>query len=74
MDVLLEAKERGFDSVLLKGAHQGAGVLAVLRDDLGVARDPMRAAFDHAKKGLPGLTLGLGGLGIGTLAAAPGER
>lgn len=76
--LLDDARAQGFDSVILKNADDSvaggssADVLAIL--DHGISRDKARALFDAAKKGISGLTLGSGGLGLlGALQRQQGE-
>lgn len=69
--MLEDAKEQGFDAVVIRGGNDSlsgksaADIMAVL--DTGIARDVRRAEFDPARLGQAGLTLGAGSLGLGLM-------
>lgn len=69
--LLMDARDEGRDALIITGGvdslsgKTAADVIAIL--DPGIARDAERAKFDPLHKGLSGLTLGAGGLGLSGL-------
>ena len=76
--VIQDAKDAGYDALMLRGAKDATSdgrsveIIAVL--DPAIVRDAGRARFDPAKKGLSGLTLGAGGVGLAGLLGYQGDQ